>query len=159
MNSIHFGMCFSIFYHSHIVHFLLGGMQWRMRSQPSFQRSNFCRLFYFSIFWSLFIFQACALRELKHPYICGYREFFVEWDKEVKMVLMTISNFSRFQIFQNIFFYFRSLLCISILWWIVTKKAIWIRNWEIWEKVEKRCQKRWGGLNSWKIDLYRTMEE
>ena len=24
-----------------------------------------------------------ALKELKHPYICGYQEFFVTWDKEV----------------------------------------------------------------------------
>ena len=27
--------------------------------------------------------QAVALQKLNHPYICGYREFFVIWDQEV----------------------------------------------------------------------------
>ena len=26
--------------------------------------------------------EAMALSELKHPNICGYKEFFVNWDKE-----------------------------------------------------------------------------
>jgi len=26
------------------------------------------------------MFQAMALQELEHPYICGYKEFFVNWD-------------------------------------------------------------------------------
>ena len=24
-----------------------------------------------------------ALQDLRHPYICGYKEFFVTWDKQV----------------------------------------------------------------------------
>ena len=24
-----------------------------------------------------------ALQDLRHPYVCGYKEFFVTWDKEV----------------------------------------------------------------------------
>ena len=32
---------------------------------------------------SFFYFQAMALQELQHPYVCGYKEFFVKWDKEV----------------------------------------------------------------------------
>lgn len=28
--------------------------------------------------------EAMALQELRHPYICGYKEFFVTWDKEVR---------------------------------------------------------------------------
>ena len=24
-----------------------------------------------------------ALQDLQHPYICGYKEFFVTWDKQV----------------------------------------------------------------------------
>lgn len=27
--------------------------------------------------------QANALQTLQHPYVCGYKEFFVNWDREV----------------------------------------------------------------------------
>lgn len=30
-----------------------------------------------------FVLQAMALQQLQHPYVCGYKEFFVLWDKEV----------------------------------------------------------------------------
>lgn len=30
--------------------------------------------------------QAVALQKLSHPYICGYREFFVIWDQEVTVL-------------------------------------------------------------------------
>ena len=32
--------------------------------------------------------EAMALQELRHPYICGYKEFFVTWDKEVRKLLI-----------------------------------------------------------------------
>ena len=31
--------------------------------------------------------QAVALQKLNHPYICGYREFFVIWDQEVYNII------------------------------------------------------------------------
>lgn len=31
-----------------------------------------------------------ALQELQHPYICGYKEFFVTWDKEVAAMFVCI---------------------------------------------------------------------
>jgi len=34
--------------------------------------------------------EAMALNELRHPYICGYREFFVTWDKEEAAMFVCI---------------------------------------------------------------------
>lgn len=34
--------------------------------------------------------EAMALQELKHPFICGYREFFVTWDKEESAMFVCI---------------------------------------------------------------------
>lgn len=34
--------------------------------------------------------QAMALQELQHPYICGYKEFFVTWDQEVAAMFVCI---------------------------------------------------------------------
>lgn len=34
--------------------------------------------------------EAVALQQLKHPYICGYREFFVIWDQEVHAIFVCI---------------------------------------------------------------------
>lgn len=31
-----------------------------------------------------------ALNELQHPYVCGYKEFFVTWDKEVSAMFVCI---------------------------------------------------------------------
>ena len=29
-----------------------------------------------------------ALQDLRHPYVCGYKEFFVTWDKEVLSIVI-----------------------------------------------------------------------
>eukprot|EP00057_Strongylocentrotus_purpuratus_P012112 XP_011666586.1 PREDICTED: serine/threonine kinase-like domain-containing protein STKLD1 [Strongylocentrotus purpuratus] len=34
--------------------------------------------------------EAMALQELKHPYICGYKDFFVTWDKEEAAIIVCI---------------------------------------------------------------------
>ena len=34
--------------------------------------------------------EAMALQELKHPNICGYKEFFVTWDKEEAAMFVCI---------------------------------------------------------------------
>merc|ERR1711976_105508 len=34
--------------------------------------------------------EALALQELQHPYVCGYREFFVTWDKEDSAMFVCI---------------------------------------------------------------------
>ncbi|XP_065068204.1 serine/threonine kinase-like domain-containing protein STKLD1 [Rhopilema esculentum] len=34
--------------------------------------------------------EALALKELRHPYICGYKEFFVTWDKEESAMFVCI---------------------------------------------------------------------
>lgn len=47
-----------------------------------------------------FFTQAMALQELQHPYICGYKEFFVTWDKDVssghtsKKIYLILENHS-----------------------------------------------------------------
>lgn len=34
--------------------------------------------------------EAMALSELKHPNVCGYKEFFVNWDKSVSAMFVCI---------------------------------------------------------------------
>ena len=35
------------------------------------------------------LLQAMALQELQHSYVCGYKEFFVTWDKEVRYKMVS----------------------------------------------------------------------
>ena len=41
--------------------------------------------------------EAMALSELKHPNICGYKEFFVNWDKEcsysIEIFIMNVPDY------------------------------------------------------------------
>ena len=62
-----------------------------------------------SLFFSL---QAMALAELKHPYICGYKEFFVTWDKEVGQQ----NGFHLLLIFILLFVFFFSLEKYKFKW-------------------------------------------
>ena len=39
--------------------------------------------------------QATALQTLQHPYVCGYKEFFVNWDREVIMYIILNTIFLR----------------------------------------------------------------
>ncbi len=39
-----------------------------------------------------------ALHELQHPYICGYKEFFVTWDREVRYMKKKIDVFQKLSI-------------------------------------------------------------
>ena len=34
--------------------------------------------------------QANALQTLQHPYVCGYKEFFVNWDREVIIYIVNL---------------------------------------------------------------------
>jgi probable inactive protein kinase-like protein SgK071 len=36
--------------------------------------------------------EAMALENLKHKYICGYKEFFCYWDKEVRACIIFVSS-------------------------------------------------------------------
>ena len=38
------------------------------------------------------LLQAVALQNLNHPYICGYREFFVIWEQEVRNICTPLHN-------------------------------------------------------------------
>ncbi|XP_077986534.1 uncharacterized protein LOC144440938 [Glandiceps talaboti] len=41
--------------------------------------------------------EAMALQELQHPYVCGYKEFFVTWDKEESaMYVCIVMNYYKF---------------------------------------------------------------
>lgn len=67
-----------------------------------------------------------ALQELKHPYTCGYKEFFVTWDKEVfAYYIVAIVLHSYFLLLMTVYFQESAMfVCIVMKYYKLGKRIL-----------------------------------